>query len=216
MFTRIKSPRKGRLLWIALLSSGFLTSCGYHVDDDEALSAFPTISVPYFNGDQSGVLTDIVVKSLSSSGVFNYANRGGAITLEGKIVSDNCENIGYQYDRHPVSGERINRLVPNEGRRVVTVEITLIDSRSLKTLYGPFTVSAYSDYDFVDSDSLQDASFINATGTRESVLFFSLGQLDSIDGAKAASLDPIYHRLATKITEGLSHLPYNIKLENNQ
>lgn len=211
MFTRIKSPRKGRLLWIALLSSGLLSSCGYHVDDDEALSAFPTISVPYFNGDQSGVLTDIVVKSLSSSGVFNYANRGGAITLEGKIVSDNCENIGYQYDRHPVSGERINRLIPNEGRREVTVEITLIDSRSFKILYGPFIVSAYSDYDFVDSDSLQDASFINSMGTRESVLFFSLGQLDSIDGAKSASLDPIYHRLATKITEGLSNLPYNIE-----
>ncbi len=188
-----------------------MSSCGYQAGDDAALSAFPTISVPYFNGDQSGVLTDIVVKSLSSSGVFNYANRGGALTLEGKIISDNCENIGYQYDRHPVSGEKINRLVPNEGRREVTVEINLIDTRSLKTLYGPFVVAAYSDYDFVDSDSLQDASFMNAKGIRESVLFFSLGQLDSINGAKAASLDPIYHRLATKITEGLSNLSYNIE-----
>lgn len=196
-------------MWIALLSNGLLTSCGYHVDDDEVLSAFPTISVPYFDGDHSGVLTDIVVKSLSTSGTFNYANRGGSITLEGRIVSDNWENIGYQYDRHPISGERINRLVPNEGRREVTIEITLVDSRSLKTLYGPFRISACSDYDFIDSDSLQDASFINATGTRESALFFSLGQLDSIDGAKAASLDPIYQRLATKITEGLSNIPYN-------
>ncbi|MCB1109487.1 MAG: hypothetical protein KDK64_00755 [Chlamydiia bacterium] len=183
------------------------------MEEDETFAAFPTISVPYFKGDDKGFLTDTVVKALVSSGNFNYANKGGAMVLEGVIVSDTCEHIGYQYDRHPVSGERIHRLIPNEGRREIMVQITLIDSRSLKTLYGPFVVSASSDYDFVDSDSLQDASFINRRGVRESVLFFSLGQLDSVDGAKAASLDPIYHRLAQKITEGLSNLPYNIERE---
>lgn len=211
MSTRKRKGKAKPLLWIALIS--LLTSCGYHVDDDNALATYPTISVPYFKGDSKGYLTDTVVKALVSSGEFNYANKGGALILEGEIVGDNCEHIGYQYDRHPVSGQRINRLVPNEGRREITVQITLIDSRTQKTVYGPLQVTAASDYDFVDSDSLQDASFINRRGARESVLFFSLGQLDSVDGAKAAALDPIYRRLALKITEGLANLPYNIEAQ---
>lgn len=195
---------------MSILTTSFLcVGCGYHVDGGAVASHFPTISVPYFCGDNDGTLTDAVIKGLSTSGEFSYVARDGAVILDGTIISDTSEHIGYQFDRHPVSGERIHRLVPNEGRREITVRISLIDSRTKKVLYGPFDVSAYSDYDFVDSDSLQDTSFIGPTGTRDSVLFFSLGQLDSAEGAKATSRYPIHDRLAVKIVEGISNLPYN-------
>ncbi|QVL57936.1 MAG: hypothetical protein KFB93_02330 [Simkaniaceae bacterium] len=187
-----------------LLSSFLLTACGYHTGVEEE-----TLSVPYFNGDTNGALTDTVIKVLAASGDFRYTDRKGNLLLKGTIISDTNENIGYQFDRDPVSGQRIHRLVPNEGRREITVEITLTDSRTQKVIYGPVRVSAHGDYDFVDSDSLRDTSFINTAGTRESSLFFSMGQLDSIDGAKATSLDPIHRSLALKIVEGISNLPYN-------
>lgn len=181
-----------------------LSSCGYQTSSQNE-----TLSVPYFKGDTDGKLTDTVIQALSTSGSFAYADRGGHLLLEGKVVSDKSENIGYQFDRDPISGERIHRLVPNEGRREITVEITLRDTRTQKILYGPAKVSAYGDYDFVDSDSLRDTSFINVRGTRESSLFFSMGQLDSVDGAKVTALDPTYRQLALKIIEGISNLPYN-------
>ena len=197
------------------MNSLLLSGCGYHVYDREITSHFPTISVSYFSGDHDGMLTDAVIKGLCTSGEFEYASRGGTLILEGAIISDSSEHIGYQYDRHPISNARINRLVPNEGRREIKVRISLIDSLSQKVLYGPFDVSATSDYDFVDSDSLQDTSFIDNSGTRQSVLFFSLGQLDSAQGAHTTSRTPIHERLAVKIVEGISNLPYNISPETS-
>ena len=196
------------------MCSLLLSGCGYRTDEGEISSHFPTISISYFSGDQDGTLTDTVIKGLSTSGEFEYATSGGALLLEGVVISDSSEHIGYQYDRHPTSGVRINRLVPNEGRREIKVRISLIDSHSQKVLYGPFDVSATSDYDFVDSDSLQDTSFIGNAGARQSVLFFSLGQLDSAQGSHATSRIPIHERLAVKIVEGISNLPYNISTEN--
>ena len=186
------------------MSSLFLTACGYYTGNMEE-----TLSVPYFNGDTNGTLTDTVIKALATSENYRYTDQKGNFLLEGTIISDTNENIGYQFDRDPTSGQRIHRLVPNEGRREITVEIILTDTRTQKVIHGPIKVSAYGDYDFIDSDSLRDASFIDAAGTRESSLFFSMGQLDSIDGAKATSLDPIHRNLALKIVEGISNLPYN-------
>ncbi|NGX50878.1 MAG: hypothetical protein K1060chlam2_00729 [Chlamydiae bacterium] len=201
------------LLLLAALSSLLLTGCGYRVDESEVALHFPTLSVSYFSGDDDGTLTDAVIKGLSTYGEFNYVGSGGALLLEGSVISDSSRHIGYRYDRHPVSGVRINRLVPNEGRREITVRISLINGATQKVLYGPFDVSASSDYDFVDSDSLQDTSFINSAGTRESLLFFSLGQLDSVRGAHAASRSPIHEKLAVKIVEGISNLAYNSEVE---
>lgn len=184
--------------------SSLLTACGYHTDEGEE-----TLSIPYFKGDTNGALTDTVIKALATSGNFRYTDNNGNFLLEGTIISDTNENIGYQFDRDPISGKRIHRLVPNEGRREITVEILLTDTRTQKIIYGPVRISASGDYDFVDSDSLRDTSFINAAGARESSLFFSMGQLDSINGAQATSLDPIHRRLSLKIVEGISNLPYN-------
>jgi hypothetical protein len=195
--------RKKRLLPM-LLSLIVLSSCGYHTDTQEE-----TLSVPYFEGDTDGKLTDSVIRAVTASGNFEYLGRGGHLLLEGKVVSDTDHHIGYQFERRPISGKRVHLLVPNEGRREIIVEMTLIDTRTQKIVYGPQRISAYGDFDFIDSDSLRDASFINTDGVRESSLFFSMGQLDSVDGAKGAALDSVYRQLALKIVEGISNLPYN-------
>ena len=210
IISRLKKP-----FWSILLTSFLLTSCGYHVenDDDESVNVH-TLEVPYFQGDKNGLLTDAVIQALVSSGNFNIVRTGGGLILEGKVVKDENENIGYQYDRDPTSGRRINRLIPNEGRREVSVEIALVNVHTQDIVKGPYVVTVFNDYDYVDSDSLQDTSFITGSGSRSSVLFFSMGQLDSIDGAQSSSLPPIYRRLGIKIAEGLVNLEPQVSRKN--
>jgi len=189
--------------YLILLNLFFLTSCGYHTEDSNSR----TISIPYVKGDQEGLLTDALVKAVSLSNQFTYA-KGAELTLEAEIVYDRTEHIGWKYDRKPTSGERINRLVPSEDRREVTIRFSLISERSGKVIYGPTEVTADSAFDFVDSDSSLDTSFITPSGRRSSALFFSLGQLDSAEGAKHAALTPLYRKLAHKTIEGIENISF--------
>lgn len=189
----------------------FLTSCGYYWQHPEELSAYyRTLSVPYIIGDLEGLFTDELVKAVGRSSQFTYSKEG-EIILEGKLTNDQTTHIGWQYDRDPVKGERINRLIPNEGRREVTVQFSLVSVRTGQVLYGPIDVTAYTDYDFVDSDSLFDTSFLTPKGGRQSVLFFSLGQLDSTQGAQNAVLKPLYRKLAEKIVRGIENISFSLE-----
>jgi len=201
------------LLSILVGSFPLFVGCGYHhAGEGEDIAAhFPVISVPYFLGDRDGLLTDAVVKKLCASGMFQYiGHEGGGIVLKGEVIGDSFQHIGYRYDRYPISGLLINRLVPSEGRREISVRISLIDPHCQKVVYGPFDISAAGDCDFSNSDSLQDSSFVDRAGLRRSLLSFSLGQLDSEQGAHAATLTSIYEQLAVKIVEGISYLSYNL------
>ena len=191
------------------IPSLLMVGCGYHISNDNLISSIPTISVPYIKGDKDGMLTEAVIKEISSSDCLSYTSGTGALILEGVITGEDTENLGYQYDRHPKSGKRFNRLVPNEQRKEIKVRISLIDSQSQKIAYGPFEIVAGNDYDFVNSDSLTDTSFVNIDQQRESVLFYSLGQLDSNQGASSNSFVPIYKKMAVKIIEGISNLSKN-------
>lgn len=194
-----------QLLRITIISL-FLTQCGYHTHEKEVSPQQRlTISIPYFSGDQDGMLTDTIIKQLCTSPSFAYKNQGGTLILEGQVLDDSYVDIGYQYDRQPVSGKIIHRLVPNEGRRTITVRISLIDGYSHKVLHGPFDLSASSDYDFFNAHS---SSFIGSMGQPQSTLFFSLGQLDSEQGAHEHSRIPLHECLANKIIEGIAHLSY--------
>jgi len=186
--------------------------CGYHTGEEGGVAShFPAISVPYFSGDRDGRLTDAVIKKLCVSGVFQYAHcEGEGLILKGEVIGDSFRHIGYRYDRYPSSGSLINRLVPSEGRREIAVRISLIDPYCQKVVYGPFDVSAVGECDFSNSDSLQDTSFVDRAGVRRSLLSFSLGQLDSEQGAYEITLTSIYERLAVKIVEGISYLPHNV------
>jgi hypothetical protein len=64
-------------------------------------------------------------------------------------------------------------------------------------------VKGLSEYDYVDSNSILDLTFSNPTGKPETVLDFSLGQLDSIEGAHDDSAIDSYRHLTLQIVEGL-------------
>lgn len=196
-------------LLLSLLA--LLTGCGYHSEDPNQFSAnYQTLAVPYIVGDQEGLLTDELIKAIALSGQFTYSENGELI-LEGKIKTDQTTHIGWQYDRDPITAKRINRLIPNEGRREVSVEFSLISARTGKCIYGPTEIKADSTYDFIDPDSPLDISFLNSAKERQSVLFFSLGQLDSSEGAQNAALAPLYRKLAYKIIYGIENIPFHLE-----
>ena len=199
-------PPKWTHFLLALSAAIFFTSCGYYADGQRE-----TVSLGSIQGDSKGLLTQTLIEALATSGAFQYQDQNGRLLLETAIISDSHTFIGYQFDRDPLSGDQIHRLIPNEGRQEVTVTITLRDTHTNQVIHGPTKISACTDYDFVDSGSLKDAFFTNQRGLLESSLSFSRGQLDSMRGAQTASLLPTYRTLATKIVEGISNISYDSK-----
>ncbi len=190
----------------------FLSGCYYHLEGEQRESfTIKKIAVPYIQGDLDGRLTETLIKTLSQSTQLAYAKKNEEWIFEGKIGEDSLEDIGYQYDRDPLSDERINRLIPNEGNRMITLSFSLIDAKTDEIVLGPVDVSASQDFDFVDTDSLFDVSYMNPEGSLEPVLFFSLGQLDSKEGAKNSALTPLYKTLSCKIVEGIEHALFHLE-----
>src|SRR4029077_19495678 len=97
--------------------------------------------------------------------------------------SDQNQTVGYRRDKQKVSGKIRKNIVACEGRRALTATVTLYEGGSDTIAAGPYTITAESDYDYVDGDSIQDLAFINSHGVPTTVLPFSLGQLESIESA---------------------------------
>lgn len=180
-----------------------LTSCGYRFDSPEAIANAVTISVPYIKGDPEGVLGAEIVRALSSSGQFDCVQTGGALILEVTILAEGDDRIGFRYDRDPTSGKRRDNIVGTENRLTVSAIIKLIDSSTQEILIAPQIIRAYADYDYVDSNSILDLTFIAPDGRPQKVLDFSLGQLDSVESAHDDALAVIYRQLAQKIVDGI-------------
>lgn len=161
------------------------------------------ISVPYIQDDLAGHFTEALIKQVSYSPnlVYKYSNSDYVLCV--KIIDSSTSQIGYKYDRDNENVRRKN-LRATEGRQKVTAQVEIIDQNTNATKFGPFDVSATSEFDYVDPDSLNDLSFIDPTGRRNTVLAFSLGQLESIENAKEAALKPLYERLAKKIVDAIS------------
>lgn len=177
----------------------FLSSCGYRFDGGEQI----TVSVPYVVGDQEGQLTDALIYALSNSPNFRFTKGEGKWIVKAKIKESINDRIGYQYDRDPKSGKLRDNVIGIENRRAITVEVSVVDCCG-NSVIGPQTIKAFADYDYVDSNSLQDLSFIDpTTGTRVTSIAFSLGQLDSVGSAGEDALNPIYRELAQKIVDGM-------------
>ena len=82
--------------------------------------------------------------------------------------------------------------------------MTLIDGITSEIVYGPVQVVGSSDYDYSDVNSLPSLSFIGPTGKIESLQQFSLGQMDSIEGAQDDAALATYRSLARQIARSLS------------
>ncbi len=180
-----------------------LCGCGYHSEGGEDKGKVVTVSVPYIKGDGEGLLNSELVKALSASGMFDYVQNGGELILEAAIVADGDERIGYRYDRNPTTGKRRKNIVGTENRRAMSAQVSLIDAYSHEVLVGPQVIRSTSDYDYVDSNSIRDLTFTTPQGVPERVLDFSLGQLDSVEGAHDDTNEVVYRLLAQRIVDGL-------------
>ncbi len=186
-----------------LFSALLLSSCGYHyTPQDGDSSRSYTVTVPYIPGDSDATLNNELVYQLSASGHFRCVQSGGDYILQSKILSDTKSRIGFRYDRDNESGRIEKNLLGVEDRRAVTAEVSLLDTRTGNIVAGPFEVSSNVDYDYIDPGSPKDLLFKS-----QSIIQFSVGQLDSYEGAYDDTARLIFRRLAEKITTGLvNHL----------
>lgn len=187
-------------LLASLLAFSF-SGCGYHTvsSDDKT-----TISVPYVEGDAEGQFTAELIRQLTNSDLYTFVRKDGDLCLKVSIVGDKNDVVGFQYDLTTTKGKIERNLMPLENRRTLTATVTLIDTSTEEVVLGPVNIKASTDYDYIDVNSLKTVSFINEHGKREKTISFSLGQLDSIEGAQDAALTPIYCQLAQKIAQAIS------------
>lgn len=194
-----------RVVCVLILMMG-VSSCGYRMTHESSFGQCTTLSVPYVKGDLDGRLTTAIIKKLSESSKWHYAQEQGDCVLDIEVVRHDNSQIGYQYDRVKSTAELIDRLIPNEGRRTVRVRLNILDAAREQVLHGPYEIEASADYDFVNFDTYKDLAFVNEEGIAQSVLTYSLGQLDSEEGGMEAVLAAVYQTLAEKILIGLDHL----------
>lgn len=188
-----------KLLLLASLLPFSLTSCGYRAASSENKT---TLSIPYVKGDLQGQFTAELVRQVANFGMYDYVKKDGDLTLQVTFVGDKSDVIGFQYDLTEKKGEIERNLMPQENRRTITAQVTMIRACTDEVVVGPLNISAWADFDYIDVNSLKTVSFKNE-GKREKTISFSLGQLDSIEGAQDASLTPIYRQLAQKIALAL-------------
>lgn len=180
-----------------------LSGCGYHFEGTEKQASTVTISVPYIKGDPEGELNKELIHALSSSGQFDCVHSGGMFILEAAIIADSDSRIGYRFDRNPTTGKLRDNIIGTENRRALSIEVKLINAYTQEIVAGPQLITAHADYDYVDSNSVRDLTFVGPHGSAQTVIQFSLGQLDSVEGAHDDSAKPIYQILAQKIVDGL-------------
>ena len=200
----MKSWKRNASLLIFLFCSG----CGYSSPQNQFDNQVAVVSVPLIRGDESGDLRDSLAKELSELSGYRYSSDSDArYRLDVKILGDTKETIGYVWDEAPITGAFIKRLYPNEGRRKLTVSISLYDTVKKKIVISPFDVEGFSEYDFVNPTALNVVEFIDLAGNVESVLQFSLGQLDSEEGARLESFQPLSQTLASQVAQALIRAP---------
>lgn len=188
-----------RFVLIFILLSG----CGYRWQPEFPSGERPTVAVPYIGGDMDGSLTAEVVRTITSSGLAEVRHGKADFRLHAVIIGEENQTVGYRRDRQKVTGEIKKNIVSCEGRKSITVEVTLYKRESDEIAYGPYRIASDADFDYVDGDSIQDLSFINKDGTPTTVLPFSLGQLESFESAQEASRRPLNEKLAQKIVDAI-------------
>jgi hypothetical protein len=166
----------------------------------------PVIAVGLIDGDEDGSMTQATVQALSASGRFKVVPRDGTYRLELKIIHSESESIGYRRDRQQIKGKTKKNLLAAEARKTIGVEVQLIRANISEDPVEPVVVKAWSDYDYIDGDSVQDLMFTNSVGVTTTVLPFSLGQLEPYDAAQEATLKPLYASLAQKIVDAIEDL----------
>ncbi len=193
-----------RFLALFLLSLCFSACTGYRFSPYETVSCPITVSIPYICGDTLGIFTDELIHALAASGKFVYRRDGADVTLTVAIASRPNEKIGYNYDvKGRDNPKRLKNLIGTEGRSSICAQVSVTDTCTGACLVKPQVVTGYADYDYADYRSIKDLSYVNPKGVRQSSIAFSLGQLDTFEGAQADVAFLLYREVARKIVAAL-------------
>ena len=191
------------LLSIMMILS--MISCSYKSVNSKPLRHRGDLStsIAVIKKDPDGYLRNYLAREIGFSNLFSYKDVNAKYKLYITITEDNTSRICFMWDRNPVTNENLGVYYPTEGMRAVIAKVELKDSLSDKSVIEPFYLKANGIYDFVNPTVPDTVQFETAFGGDESVLQYSLGQLDSEEGAKSASYEPIYQDLAQKIVRRL-------------
>lgn len=182
------------------VTSLVLNSCHYHVVNTKTDH---TVGVPFVPGDKDGLLTKAIIQEISTSSFGEFRSRNTRYELIVKLEPDMTERVGYRYDRLADGTLRPN-IIGTETRRTITISYELVDTLYDKVVFGPKSTSAFADFDYLDTDNIADMSFVNPLGQRILAFNYSLGQLNTIEGATDASLTSIYRILSKNIADELA------------
>lgn len=189
---------------ISLCTLSFLfSSCGYRFSAECCSEKKISLSIPYVVGDLTGELTQALIQAVSASSRFVYSPHDGDYILRVEMVGQGEEKVGYRYDREGDKGKRKSNIVPTEDRLSIAVHATLVDESSDEVVAGPFSATAFTDFDYVDTNSIKDLSLPQTGAVRQTSISFSLGQLDSIEGSHGNAAELLYRSLAQKVVSGL-------------
>lgn len=173
------------------------------IDGDSVI----TTAIPVIRKDPNGYLRNYIAREMSYTNSLYYKDRGAKYQLLVTITEDTNSKISYMWDRDPVTNGNLGVFYPTEGMKEVIAKVELIDRKTGSTVIEPFFVKAEAIYDFVNPTVPDTVEFQTAFGGDESILQYSLGQVDSELGAKEATYNPVYQRLAKKIVSRIMKSP---------
>ena len=182
--------------WVLALA--LLSSCGYQFVSSAKDPI--SLSIPFIAGDPEALLQTELTRSLASTGGFTVKPSGGEYTLVVSLEEDEDERVGFRYDRDNTEGTLEKNLLGVENRRHVKAKVSLIKASTGEELITDEAVKAFVVYDYTDPGSPRDLVF----SEKQSVMQFSLGQLDSYEGAFDSSSKPVFMQLAKSIAGGVN------------
>lgn len=162
------------------------SSCGYRFDQNK-LSEYKTVSIPYVSGDPKGELTACLVENLSTLSSLRYTQNCGDLYLNVKVLDTKFEEIDYTRAVDFLTGQEKKQTEPIEDRLSILVQVSLTETKTGKAVMDPIVLSTSVNYNY-DSD-------FNQTN----LVPFSLGQYNFRDEARRYAHKPLYDDISHAI-----------------
>lgn len=192
-----------RILMVALLlvtlSSCRYKSAGLKLGNDSIVE----MTIPVIKKDPNGALRNALARQIASNRSLYYKTSKAKYELRVSVVEDKDSVICYMWDRNPSNNERLDVFYNTEGKKEVIAKTELVNAKSGEVVVGPYYLNASVIFDFVNPTVASTLSFQEPIGTEVSALQYSLGQLDSEEGAKEEAYNPAFNLLAEKIVSAL-------------
>lgn len=179
-----------RLIIASALLCSFL-SCHYRFLPSTQTAHVSTIEVPYVENAPDGQLTEAIIEQLAFSTSFRYVPSGGDVALICRVDHIKHQNIGYVFQNNS-SGRPTDTLSPNETRKTMVLEVSLINPKTKEVLLPPTQISAEVDFDY------------GLYQIEQKDVNFSMGQLNPYYTADQVAFLPLYEKISKKIVNLLN------------